>query len=466
MSRSLISRKVSLFVGLTAALVLVVAGVVTFYGPFKANAAGGVTLYVGHTTGNNTSCSSPGYTSVQAAVNVANTGDIVYLCGTLPYYEQVIITKSITLKGDSGATIAAPTPFPTAPLSSLPPQFTTDNLFIPQAIVFIWGAGVNVNIKGLTITGPLPGNSSCADDEFGVLTIDGAKVTLSNDKVLNIQDVNPALYGCQFGVGIQIGRQHWPKSDFSSYVTENFVGHATITGTTVSGYQKNGIDVDSSGTTASISNSIVNGAGRNNGNLFSPIIAQNGIEIGRGASAQVTYNTVSGNSYTGSGNASDGGILVFGGACFGAGTPLTIGTIIEHNTLQDNDVGAYVSNLIVDTNGYCALPPTSTNILIEKNHITNTASSNISGYNNFNYPGGYQAGVSDEGYADQITSNQICGVGYTPLATPPPYLSQIDVEATNPIVTGNTTCTINQSISVSTKSSKPGRIHSSAKPFK
>ena len=465
MSRSLISRKASLVVGLAAALVLVIAGVVTFYGPFKANAAGGVTLYVGHTSGNNASCSSPGFTSVQAAVNVANTGDIVYLCGTLPYYEQVIITKSITLKGDAGATIEAPTPFPTTPLSSLPPQFTSDNLFVPQAIVFIWGTGVKVNIKGLTITGVMPGNGGCAEDEFGVLAIDGAKVTLNNDKVLNIQDVNPALYGCQFGVGVQIGRQYWPKSDFSSYVNENFVGYANIIGTTVTGYQKNGIDVDGLGSTASVSKNTVSGAGRNNGNLFSPIIAQNGIEIGRGASAQVMYNIVSGNSYTGNGGASDGGILVFGGACYGSGTSLTTNTLVEYNTLQDNDIGAYISNLNVDSNNNCALPSTPTSIQVFKNHITNTAASNVSGYNNFNYPGGYQAGVSDEGYADKITSNQICGVGYTPLATPPPYLSQIDVEATNPIVTGNTTCTIS-TISAPAKSSKPGRIHSSAKPFK
>ena len=52
------------------------------------------------------------------------------------------------------------------------------------------------------------------------------------------------------------------------------------------------------------------------------------------------------------------------------------------------------------------------------------------------FPGGYQAGVSDEGYADQITLNAICGVAYTPV-TPPPYLSQIDIAATNPVVNGN-----------------------------
>jgi hypothetical protein len=60
-----------------------------------------------------------------------------------------------------------------------------------------------------------------------------------------------------------------------------------------------------------------------------------------------------------------------------------------------------------------------------------------------NYPGGYQAGISDEGNADKLTMNQICGVGYTTV-TPPPYLSLIDMVATNPTVSGNTVCTSSQ----------------------
>lgn len=469
MSRSQRSRSISLFIGLVAVMLLVLAGVITFWGPFKANASGGVKLYVGHIAGNNSSCASPGYTSVQAAVNAAAPGNTVYLCGTIPYYEQVIITKSITVTGDPGATIAAPTPFPATPLSSLPPQFTTDNLFVPQAIVFIWGASVKVNIKGITVSGPLPGNASCADNEFGVLVIDGANAILSNDKVLNIQDINPALYGCQFGVGIQVGRQYWPKADFSSSVTEDFVGHATIQGTTVAGYQKNGITIDGPGTTASVSSNKVYGAGRNNGNLFSPIIAQNGIQIGRGAAAKVTYNTVSGNSYTGTGGASDGGILVFGGACGETpATPLTVNTYVAYNTLQDNDIGVYVSNLIVSSDSNCVLPTTPTKIKVYYNHITNSAVSNVSGYNLSNDPGGYQAGVSDEGYADSITHNSICGVGYTPLATPPPYLSQIDVVATNPIVSSNTTCSSSTAVNAngSTKTGTSRKLHFGAKPFK
>jgi hypothetical protein len=42
-------------------------------------------------------------------------------------------------------------------------------------------------------------------------------------------------------------------------------------------------------------------------------IAQNGIQVSRGASAQVLANTVSGNQYTGGGAASSAGVLLYGG---------------------------------------------------------------------------------------------------------------------------------------------------------
>lgn len=469
MSRSFRTRRAMLYLGPVTALVLLITGFFAYWMPTQAHASGVVTLYVGSFIGNNSNCSSPGFTSVQTAVDVANPGDIVYLCGTTPYTEQVIITKQITLTGDPGATLAAPNPFPAPNYSRLPSQFLSDNLFVPQTVVFIWGTSANVKIKGLNITGVMPGNGGCAEDEFGVLAIDGATVTLNKDQVLNIQDINSSLYGCQFGVAVQIGRQYWPTSDFSSYVTEDFVGHATITNTTVAGYQKNGIDIDGPGTTATLTTNTVNGAGRGNGNLFSPIIGQNGIQIGRGAATTATYNTVTGNSYTGSAPASAGGILVFGGACGDTpATPLTTNTQLGYNTVQDNDVGLYISNLIVDQNGYCALPQTPTRIKSYNNHITNSAASNIGGYNLFNNPGGYQAGISDEGFGDHMTNNQICGVGYTPVPNPPPYLSNIDVVAYSPVLKGNKICQSDLAIGVSTTTVIPMGLNLSRviSPFK
>ena len=272
-------------------------------------AKGHSVLYVGHTVGTNKNCNSPGYTSIQAAVDAANTGDTVYLCGT--FAEQVIMNKSITLTGDKGAGIQTPNPFPATALTRLPTQFTTDNLFVPQAIVIVWGTKVNVNITGLTISGVMPGNGGCAENEFGALVIGGAYMTFNNDRINDIRDSNPALYGCQFGNGIQIGREYWPKADFSGNVVVNFVGEASIANTTVSGYQKDGIVVDGPGSYGDVGWNTVNGSNRDTN--LSVIIAQNGIEMLRGAHGHIYNNTVSGNTYTGSAYASGSGILVYGG---------------------------------------------------------------------------------------------------------------------------------------------------------
>jgi Right handed beta helix region len=363
--------------------------------------AAGTTRYVGASAGSDSSCSSPGYTTVQAAVDAASAGDRIYLCGTAPFTEQVIIDKSVTLTGEPGATIEAPNPWvPSA--DSLPPQFASDNLFVPQAIVVAWGHGVHVTIRGLTIMGTLPGNGGCAEQEFGIVVIDGASASITRDAVTDIRDANPSLYGCQFGVGIQVGRKYWPTSDFSSTPVEDFVGTATISHTAVSGYQKAGIVVDGPGSTAAISDDKVTGAGSSS--ALGAIIAQNGIQLSRGASGRITGNTVSENQYSGPSNAADGGVLLFGGC----GDQLVRDVTVSGNTLTDNDVGVYLSN----SSASCAAAPhTRTNDIVTKNQIASSGVTNISGFSASPLCG-YQAGVSDLGNHDAITYNDIDGTGY------------------------------------------------------
>ncbi|HEV2349871.1 MAG TPA: right-handed parallel beta-helix repeat-containing protein [Terriglobia bacterium] len=383
-------------------------------------AAQATTLFVGPTFGSNTGCTSTGFTSVQAAVDAAAPGDTVYLCGTVPFAEQVIITKVLTLTGDDGATIQAPSPFPTTDLSKLPPQFTTDDLFIPQAIVIVWGAGANATITNLIITGPLPGNGGCASQEFGVVVIAGAKVSLISDEILNIADENSSLYGCQTGVGVLIGREYWPNADYSNFLVVNFVGYGTMTGTEVSGYMKGGIVIDGPGSNAVVRGNKVTGSDRDT--LFSPIVAQNGIQVSRGASAQVRDNTVSGNTYTGSAYASSGGILIFGGC----GDPLVTGVQVMGNTLTDNDVGIYLNN-------YDDTCSTASSVMTNNKAVNNTLSNgeitNVGSGVPFGFPyAGYQAGIDDVGTNDKVINNTIAGFGYTPAQTTGPgtYVIPID----------------------------------------
>jgi hypothetical protein len=414
---------VALALGVPTLAAIVLAPVVGLAVRGAAAAPRGHTLYAGASAGTNASCASPGFTSVQTAVDAATDGTTVYLCGTTPYAEQVIIAnKSLTLTGDAGASITAPSAFPGSEVSRLPAQFAGDNLVVPQAIVVIWGGSANVTIDGLAVSGPLPGNGGCAEQEFGVLVLGGASATLTHDQVLNAQDSNAALNGCQFGVGIQVGRRYWPRTDFSAFLVENFIGHASISDTAVSGYAKNGITVDGPGSTADLRAATVTGGGRHT--QLGDLVAQNGIQISRGATGSVRDSTVSGNTYSGPLAASSTGILVYGGC----GDPLAIGVQLVHNTLANNDIGVALNNYSAD----CTGPATSatqgkaTNNTISDDAVSNMCQAGYTGCGGFVT---YQVGINDVGNGDKLDGNKISGIGYLNAANDPAngiYILPID----------------------------------------
>src|SRR5712691_5758378 len=109
---------------------------------------------------------------------------------------------------------------------------------------------------------------------FGVVN-DGTSVTVEGASIHNIG--NAPFDGTQHGVGV--------------YFTNG--GSGVIDGNTVSAYQKGGIVVNGAGTTASVTNNAVSGLG--------PVvfIAQNGIQVSRGAVATVRGNDIFDNFYTG-----------------------------------------------------------------------------------------------------------------------------------------------------------------------
>jgi parallel beta helix pectate lyase-like protein len=115
---------------------------------------------------------------------------------------------------------------------------------------------------------------------FGVVN-NGTTVTVEGASIHDIG--NSPFDGTQHGVGI--------------YFTNG--GTGMIDGNTVSAYQKGGIvvngvnSVSGAATTAAVTNNTVSGLG--------PVdfIAQNGIQVSRGAVAEVRGNAISGNFYTG-----------------------------------------------------------------------------------------------------------------------------------------------------------------------
>jgi hypothetical protein len=161
-------------------------------------------------------------------------------------------------------------------------------------------------------------------------------------------------------------------------------------------------------------------------------IAQNGIQLGYGAQANIQSNLVVGNSYTGAGQASSGGIILVGGDCYGGAT--VTGSNVQQNIAVGNDVGVWFTNL----NAACTPVTTPTNDQAQNNTIRDNVVSNTTGDGPAQ---GYQAGILDQGDGDTIQNNSICGIGYTPTSNPAFVLIGIDVSDTNnAVVKQNTAC--------------------------
>ena len=224
---------------------------------------------------------------------------------------------------------------------------------------------------------------------FGVVANgDDGDVTL-DVLASNIHDIGESPHnGSQHGIGI-----YWRAFFAGGGVTGRIVGN------TITAYQKGGIVTNGTGVQALISDNTVTGDGHVN------FIAQNGIQVGYGASASVMRNRVSGNSFVGfpGDGSSSGGIIAVGGPGYGTcpdgnDCPYTVNTKINDNVLVNNDVGVFLTNLAADFSA----PLTATNIKAVNNTISDDQCFNTS----------YQAGISDVGNNDKMINNKISGTGY------------------------------------------------------
>jgi nitrous oxidase accessory protein NosD len=245
---------------------------------------------------NGLDCPNFQYTTIQSAVNAANPGDTIKVCSGI-YIEQVTIPvgkDGLTLFSapDLQATIEAP------------PVMTG-----PMAIVRVNGAQ-DVTIRHFTITGP--GGGPCNSIRYGVFVDNSGSALITDNHITEIQDT--PFSGCQNGLGVGVGRTFAPDGPTT--------GSATVVHNLIDKYQKGGVLVDNSGSSAEVAYNEVVGAGP------TPVIAQNGIAVSRGAQGDVHHNKVSQNVYTGP-NFVATGILPFS-------NPIAR---VHHNDVFLNDVG-------------------------------------------------------------------------------------------------------------------------------
>lgn len=268
-------------------------------------------------------CPTAAYTSIQAAVNAANPGDFIRVCpGNYP--EQVTIDKSLIIRADNGVLVK--------------PSALTSNATGPSgdsiaAIILVQNAD-NVDLEGFIVDGSANGLAACSPRLIGILYEDASGILRHN--AVRHTRLATGLEGCQSGNAIEVES----NSDRQSRVE---VGDNSI-----DSYQKNGITVNEPGSVVAVDENNVTGIGS------TTAIAQNGIQIGFGASGRIVNNVVANNVYstcdsTASCPANASGILVY----------QSDGITINHNSVSDSQVGILIAannaNVVTNTVFHSAL---------------------------------------------------------------------------------------------------------------
>ena len=262
-------------------------------------------------------CPNAEYPTIQAAVNAADPGDRIKVCRGV-YVEQVIVPAGkdgieLFSEGHLEAVIQAPPLMPDA----------------DKSIVTVRGAQ-DVELSHFTISGP--GGGPCNSIRSGVRVDGGGSATIVHNHITEIRD--SPFGGCQNGLGVLVGRQF-----------DGQVGRAEIAYNLIDRYQKGGVVIDNAGSYGHVHHNEIVGPG------LQPTIAPNGIQVSRGAGADVDHNEVSQNSYAFAAAAGTGVLLFEPGSAIvtvgfnavflnddGIGLYDTDGSLIEHNYSHDQRV--------------------------------------------------------------------------------------------------------------------------------
>jgi hypothetical protein len=273
------------------------------------------------------------FTTIQAAVNAVPSGSVIDVCpGTYP--EQVKINgKKVELIGiQSGTNDAAVV---TPPSTGLVQNGSDIFGNAVAAQIFVENA-TGVTISHLTVDGSNNQLSGCSINPIGIY-YQNSSGTITDDVTRN-QIMDPADQGCQVGLAINV------ESNSGSPAV-------TVSDNSVRNYDKNGITASGPGNgpgpNVTITANTVIGLGATS------VTAQNGIQIGYGASGKVTGNYVADDIYTGPTYGSSG-ILIYA------------------------SVGITVSSNVVDSTQLAIVPATDPNYgpaddtVIQTNHIGGT----------------------------------------------------------------------------------------------
>jgi len=325
----------------------------------------------------------------------------------------VAINNTCTLTGfyQNGIEMSAQYYNPTTPVTGVVNAGCNTGVF--------FGPGSTGTVNGATISG---------NQDYGII-VEGANVTVENSSITNtgIAPIDNPNSVAIFYANLTGGTAPPVFTTTTNGVCTTTTTTGTITNNSISGYGGNAIEATCPGTTTTITNNIIQGQGAQSA------YPTNGVDVNDGASATITGNVVSDNSYNGTQQAVGTGIEVQGGAGWNEAYTTTIK--ITNNIIIGNDVGIWLSN-VSSCSGTCVASTTPTNITVENNTIENGELNNIAGDNDISLPTvGYQAGVADQGDADTIANNTISGAGYNSAdSSPTIVILSIDTSLTNNVV--------------------------------
>lgn len=320
------------------------------------------TVHAGTVVVGNCNPSFPEYSTIQAAVNASASGGTVFVCpGTYP--EQVTISKRLTLYGYLAGTGDAPVIVP--PSGGLS-QNANDIFGNPVAAQIFVDAGASTMVTVGRLAVDATGNNlaGCGGPTLEGIYYQNTSGTIIDTAVRNQYQTDFADYGgCQNGLAINV-------EGTTSAMT------VSITSNSVRAYQKNGITATGAGTgagsvgpVATITQNNIVGMAATAMNWSTPGAAENGIQIGFGASGKVNGNIVNDNIWANDTNTDPGdaasGILIFASPGI---------------SVTNNYVGSAQFGIVADTDsaGFCTGSNgaiscgTADNSIITGNHVSGT----------------------------------------------------------------------------------------------
>ncbi len=287
--------------------------------------------------------------AVQLALNAHPGAVVCVAAGEFP--EQITLAASgTTLKG-AGATKtvfdpAGPLRFNTFDYDSASAVGVLAGLAPAVAIVLVDNAS-HVTISGIGVNGaaaqvppssPSTTFTGCGQQFVGV-DFQNSSGTLTSSRVTNIE-LPYWLFGCQAGLAVYAYNGYFLTGTVPTPAVA-----VTVSSTTISAFDKDGIACDDPGETCTLSGDTVTGLGPN------ASIAQNGIQVAWGALATVhgdhvassgtydapTYGCGVGDqdNYANCFGNEGAGILLYGSAS---------GSVVSGNVLSRNEVGVYYAD--------------------------------------------------------------------------------------------------------------------------